>query len=86
MASHHENSVGTLQMNLAEEFMQGKVACEVDGCTRVAKSAVKDFGLLYGLGPFPVDSVQIGPTHFFCDAHKREGYSFKRANGQWVRF
>jgi hypothetical protein len=73
-------------MNTAEAFMQGKTVCEVDGCKRIATVAVKDLGHLFGQGPVAVDLIQIGPIHFLCDLHKRDGYSFKKVNGQWVRF
>jgi len=72
-------------MDIGEEFAQGRVVCEVDGCTQTATVAVKDFGRLYGLGAFPVELVQIGPAHFFCNIHKRDSYSFERVNGEWVR-
>jgi hypothetical protein len=73
-------------MNIAEEFMQGNVACEVDGCTEVATTVVRDFGHLFGQGAVAVELPQVGPTHFFCNRHKRASYSFKREHGQWVRF
>jgi hypothetical protein len=73
-------------MNVAEEFMEGKVACEADGCTQVARTAVKDFGHLFGQGSVAIELPQIGPTHFFCSLHTRDSHSFKRVNGQWVRF
>ena len=73
-------------MNTAEAFMQGRVSCEVDGCTQVATKAVKDFGHLFGQGPVAVDLPQVGPTHFFCSLHDRESHSFKKMNGEWVRF
>jgi hypothetical protein len=73
-------------MNIAEEFMEGRVACEVDGCTQTATVTVKDFGHLYGQGQFATDLVPVGPIHFFCNSHKRDSYSFKKVNGQWVRF
>lgn len=72
-------------MNIGEEFAQGRIACEVNGCTKVATTAVKDLGRLYGLGAFPVDLVQIGPDHFFCELHKRDSYAFERVNGEWVQ-
>jgi hypothetical protein len=71
-------------MNIGEEFVQGRIACEVGGCTGAATVSVKDFGRLYGQGAFPTDLVQIGPIHFFCNHHKRDSRSFKRVNGQWV--
>jgi hypothetical protein len=73
-------------VNLAEEFLGGKIACEVDACTRPATSVVQDLGSIYGSGPFPIDVVPVGPKHFWCDLHKRDHHSFRRVNGQWVRF
>jgi hypothetical protein len=78
--------VGGMQMNIAEAFTQGKVTCEVDGCTRTSTVAVKDFGHLFGQGPVATDLIQIGPIHFLCDFHKRDSYSFKQVDGRWVRF
>jgi len=73
-------------MGIAEDFTQGKVECEEDGCTRIATKAVKDFGHLFGQGSVATDLVQVGPIHFLCDLHDRESYSLKRVNGEWVRF
>ncbi len=73
-------------MSIAEEFMEGKVACEANGCTQVATTAVKDFGHLFGQGAVAQELIQIGPVHFLCNLHKRDSYSFKKVNGQWVRF
>lgn len=72
-------------MNIAEEFAQGKIACEIEGCTRTATTSVQDLGRLYGQGPFPVDLVPVGPPHFLCELHTRDSYLFKRDNGGWVR-
>jgi hypothetical protein len=72
-------------MNIGEEFFQGRIACELEGCSETATTSVKDFGRLYGQGPFPIDLVPIGPIHFLCASHKRDSYSFIKANGQWVR-
>jgi hypothetical protein len=73
-------------MNIAEAFMEGTIACEVDGCTTVATTTVKDFGHLFGQGAFASDLIPIGPVHFFCSLHTRDSYSFKNVNGEWVRF
>jgi hypothetical protein len=73
-------------MNIAEAFVEGKVACEVDGCVQTSTMAVKDFGHLFGQGPVATDLVQVGPIHFLCNLHKRDGYSLKKVNGKWVRF
>jgi len=73
-------------MNSAEAFMQGTVACEVEGCTEKATTAVKDFGHLFDQGSVATKLVQIGPTHFLCDTHKRGSLSLKRVGGQWVPF
>ncbi len=72
-------------MNIAEEFAQGRIACELGGCARTATIVVKDLGHLYGQGPFPTEIVQIGPDYFYCELHKRDSYSFERVNGAWVR-
>jgi hypothetical protein len=73
-------------MDLAEAFMQGNAVCEVEGCSRIAQIAVKDFGHLFGHGAFASDLVQIGPIHFLCDLHKRDSHSFRKVNGEWARF
>jgi hypothetical protein len=73
-------------MNVAEAFVQGKIACEINGCTQPSTVSLKDFGHLFGQGPVATELVQIGPLHFLCDLHRRDSYSFKRENGQWVRF
>jgi hypothetical protein len=75
-----------MKMNTADAFMQGMIACEVDGCAQVSTAIVKDFGHLFGQGQIASELIQIGPTHFFCSLHKRDSYSFKKVNGQWVRF
>jgi hypothetical protein len=71
-------------VNISEEFVHGRVACEVEWCTGKATVSVRDLGLLYGLGAYPIDVAQIGPTHFFCEHHKRDSRLFRRANGQWL--
>ncbi len=73
-------------MSVLEEITGIRIACEIDGCTSEATAMVQDLGSIYGSGPFPIDIVNIGPRHFWCDVHKRDHYSFKRVNGQWVRF
>ena len=73
-------------MNIIEAFTQGKIVCEVGGCTQVATITVKDIGHLFGRGQVATDLIQIGPMHFFCDLHKRDRFSFKKEDGQWVRF
>jgi hypothetical protein len=75
-----------MQMNSGDAFMQGKVICEVDGCTQVSTVAVEDCGHLFDQGQVAIDLIQIGPTHFLCDLHKRDRYSFKKVDGQWIRF
>ena len=72
-------------MNLGEEFIQGRIACEVDGCTETATVSVKDFGRLYGQGPFPIELVQIGPIHFLCNLHKTRQPFLEKVDGEWVR-
>ena len=73
-------------MKTAEDFMQGNVICEIDGCTEVATKAVKDFGHLFGQGPIATELVPLDPIHFLCESHNRDSYAFKRVDGQWVRF
>jgi hypothetical protein len=73
-------------MNIAEEFIEGRVACEVKDCTQVATTTVKDFVHLFGQTQVAIDLEQVGPTHFFCRFHTRDGYSFKRVKSQLVRF
>lgn len=73
-------------MNIGEDFTQGKIVCEVDGCTQLATMTVKDFGHLFGQGQVAIDLIQIGPIHFFCDLHKRDSFSFKKVDSQWVHF
>jgi len=72
-------------MNIAEEFVRGRIACEVDGCSQTATASVKDFGRLYGQGPFPIELVPIGPIHFLCNLHQRDSHFFEKVNGKWVR-
>jgi len=72
-------------MNVGEEFVQDRIACEVDGCGQTATARVIDVGRLYGQGPFPIELVPIGPVHFLCSLHQRDSYSFERVNGKWVR-
>jgi len=71
-------------MNLAEAFIEGTVACEVDGCTAIATTTLKDFGHLFGQGPYATDLVQVGPIHFFCNHQKRDSRSLRKVNGEWL--
>lgn len=73
-------------MNTAEAFMQGKIKCEVEGCTLVSTHPVQDLGHLFDQGSIAVSLIPIGPMHFLCDLHKRDHYDFEKVNDQWVRF
>ena len=63
-------------MNIMEEFMQGRLECQAEGCTEKATTSAQDSRRLYGQGPYAVDAAPIGPRRIICASHKQDSQTF----------